>query len=170
MLVGNKDRFAIEAQPNAVEQEWVLGRFRFWLGGKPVGDWDELAPLQHCYGWLRRFAQQPPDCVEPSLADKSAEYVFRMLVDSVIGPGGIAAPARQPVPYAYERFHITHIGMSSFDRFTIVLVKDEHGGEWCLWREVGAQIHDCRLWRNEMETVAGQFCDMFDREILKKSG
>ena len=46
------------------------------------------------------------------------------------------------------------------------LVKDRHGGERRLWREHRSiEIGECNLWRNEMETVAAQFCDAFEREL-----
>jgi hypothetical protein len=74
-----------------------------------------------------------------------------------------------PIPFqdAFARFHISHIGMSSFEEFDILLLYDAHGGERCLWRRVGATtIAECKLWRNEMEAVAKEFCEAFERDTL----
>lgn len=57
--------------------------------------------------------------------------------------------------------------MSSLELYDVLLLKDANGGERCLWRKTGDDqaIRDSRLWRNEMESVAGEFCDQFEREL-----
>lgn len=165
MIVGSKERFAIEADPQEEMDGWVLGGFRFWLAGQPVGNWDDAADLRGCVRWLRDFATVPRDRYEPALATAPAEEVFRCLYDAAMDRGNGSTPAHD----AFARFHISHIGMSSFELFDILLLYDAHGGERCLWRRAGAaHIHECRLWRNEMERVASESCDLFDREVLAK--
>lgn len=163
MIVGTKDRFAIEAEPDEAEGGWVLGRFRLWLDGEPVGNWDDAADLKGCVGWLRDFATVPRDRFEPSLDGVEAEQVFRRVYDPVMTGAIDGTPIRD----AYARFHISHLGMSALERYDILLVKDAGGGERCLWRKAGEnQIRECRLWRNEMETTAAEFCSRFDQETL----
>jgi hypothetical protein len=166
MLVGAKERFAIEAEPETIDGEWVLGRFRFWLCGREVGDWSDTTALQHCCRWLRRFEQNPPDCTDPAVARLGAGEVFEMIVDPVFGSPSIANPALQPIPYAYERFHITHLGMSSFDDYVVVLVKNLDGVERCLWRKGAGEILECALAPSEMEAVAREFCDAFEARYV----
>ncbi len=56
--------------------------------------------------------------------------------------------------------------MSSFDRFDLLLIKNEHGQERLLWREAGvSEIHECLLNENEMEIVVDLFCKSMRREI-----
>ena len=163
MLVGNRERFAIEAEPEAPSYNWIFGRFRFWLGGHPVGNWEDAADLKGCLHWLRDFAENPRDRYDPRLDDLEPHAVFQLIYDPVVGPDGIANPAEQPIPYSYSRFHITHLGMSSFDRFDLLQLKDEDGAERCLWRAAGNdKIFECRLSRNEMEGVAAEFCRQLD--------
>jgi hypothetical protein len=165
MIVGRRERFAIEAEVQEELNGWVLGRFRIWLCGKPIGNWDDAAHLSGCVNWLRHFATVPQDRYLPSLANAPAEEVFRALYDPVMGPGDLVAPIED----AFARFHISYIGMSSFELFHVLLLYDVHGGERCLWRRVGAtKIEECELWRNEMEAVAKEFCDLFDREMSAK--
>jgi hypothetical protein len=77
-----------------------------------------------------------------------------------------AGTSSTPYEDAFARFHISHIGMSSLEQFDILLLYDAHGGERCLWRQADAtKIEECRLWRNEMESVAGEFCRLFDTEL-----
>jgi hypothetical protein len=165
MITGRQERFAIEADLQEQLDGWVLGHFRFWLCGQPVGNWDDSADLRGCVRWLRDFATVTRDRYEPALAAAPAEEVFRCLYDPVMGAGSSSTPYKD----AFARFHISHIGMSSFEHFDILLLYDAHGGERCLWRVAGAtKIEECRLWRNEMESVAKEFCDLFEREVSTK--
>lgn len=166
MLAGTKERFAIEAEPEAMEGNWIFGRFRFWICGREVGDWNDCTALQYCVSWLKEFAQAPSGRVEASVVHRSPGEIFELIVTPAIGPRGIADPRRQPIPFAYERFHITHIGMSSFDNFVIILVKDTTGDERCLWQKHGEeQIYDCWFSAGEMERVALEFCNMFEAQF-----
>lgn len=96
MLVGIKERFAIEAEPDSFINAWILGRFRFWIGGCEVGDWDDTADLKGCHAWLRDFEQNPRERYEPSLSDLSAAEVFSKVFDPVM-PGGISHPDQLPI-------------------------------------------------------------------------
>ena len=165
ILVGNPERFAIETELEPPSGDWIYGRFRFWLGGIPVGNWEDATDLKGCVSWLRDFARNPRDRHEPRLWHLLPGDVFRLAFDPAIESGGIADPAKQPIPHAFSRFHISHLGMSSFDRFDLILIKDEHGSERCLWRYAEApEIHECILSKNEMEGVAEDFCDQFELE------
>jgi hypothetical protein len=170
ILVGQPERFAIEAEPELPAGDWIYGRFRFWLGGLPVGNWEDSADLKGCVSWLREFATVLRDRYEPRLWNLAPAEVFGLVFDPVMGPTGIANPAKQPIPHAFSRFHISHLGMSSFDKFDLVLLKDEEGAERCLWRNAEAPgIHECRLSRNEMEDVAEKFCRRFELDVLQVS-
>lgn len=162
MIAGRQQRFAIEAAPEERLDGWVLGQFRLWLCGLPVGNWDDSADLRGCVRWLRDFATVPRNRYEPALAAAPAEEIFRCLYDLVMGGGASSTPYEN----AFARFHISHIGMSSLEQFDMLLLHDAHGGQRCLWRHAGStKIQDCRLWRNEMESVAGEFCELFEREM-----
>ncbi len=82
MLVGRHDRFAIEAELEEVIDGWILGRFRFWLCGEPVGNWDDTADLRGCVSWLRDFAARPRDRFEPSLAGATPQEIFKNVYDA----------------------------------------------------------------------------------------
>jgi hypothetical protein len=160
MIVGKRDRFAIEAEPEQIEDGWILGHFRFWLCGNAVGDWNESADLLGCLRWLRDFAENVRERQEPSVIDLAPEAVFERLYDPVM-----TSESRHNVSTvadSFSRFHISHLGMSSFDKWDILLLKDSHGAERCLSRKAGEKkIVDCRLWRNEMEAIALEFCVEF---------
>ena len=166
MIAGNPESFAIEVEAREVEGEWIWGGFRFWLGNHQIGDWEVPAALHLCCGWLRKLCEQPPDCVHQGLANSPPEKVFSLVVDPVMGPDGVADPSRQPIPFAYERFHIAHVGMSSFDSYVVVLIKDSVGNERCLWwHDEDATMGDHWLEPGEMERVIGSFCERFEHEF-----
>src|SRR5687768_1015721 len=104
MIAGNPNRFAIECEPLEQSGGWLLGRFRFWLCGKPAGNWDDHADLRGCVRWLHDFANVPRDRFERSLSSAKAEEVFRRLYDPVMHTGKRPAPVQD----AFSRFHISH--------------------------------------------------------------
>jgi hypothetical protein len=164
MIAGFRERFAIEAEVEDRITSWVLGHIRFWICGRPVGNWVDSVDMLGCLRWLREFSDTQRDRYEPGLWNLPANEVFRLLFDSVMAVGDIRTGMQ--IRDAYSRFHISHLGMSSFERFDILLLHDEHGAERCLWRESGIdEIHDCRLWRREMELVAGEFCDRLEESV-----
>jgi hypothetical protein len=162
MIAGSKERFAIEAEPLEANEAWVLGRFRFWIGNQPVGNWEDFADLRGCVRWLRDFATNPRDRYEPSLASAPAKEVFRALYEPTMSAGSSQSRVRD----AYARFFVSHLGMSSMEAVDILLLYDERGGERVIWRTGEASdVLECKLWRREMENVALDFCDQFEREI-----
>ncbi len=120
MIVGNPDRFAIEALIDGVEGGWILGRLRFWLGNMPVGNWEDVVDLNGCVGWLRDFYHNPRNRFEPELDGLLPEDVFAKCYDPVMAG---AAPNAGQIMNAYSRFHISYLGMSSFERFDLLLLK-----------------------------------------------
>jgi hypothetical protein len=161
MIAGTRERFAIEAEVTERIETWILGHIRFWICGEPVGNWADSADLRGCINWLREFHDMQVDRHEPDLVDLPADEVFRLVYDNVM-PGG--TPFGHPWEHeARRRFHISYLGMSSFELFDILLLTNALGAERCLWRAAGStEIHDCRLWRREMESVAGEFCTRFE--------
>ncbi len=171
MIAGIPERFAIEAEPRDAANGWIWGGFRFWIGSLAVGNWDDATALHLCWGWLRKFYSQPQECTEPVVASSSVENVFRLIVDPVFGLDGVADPAKQPIPFAYERFHISYLGMSSFDSFVVLLVKDVVGNERCLWKKsTCGTIREQWLHPGEVERVAEEFCGRFAAQYLGALG
>jgi hypothetical protein len=163
MIEGNITRFAIEGEVAERIDSWVLGHIRFWICGNSVGEWSDSVDLLGCLRWLNDFASTPRSRYESGLFELPAREVFRRVYDPVMPHSGAGRPG---VTDAFSRFHISHLGMSAFERFDLLLLTDEHGAERCLWRETGSEeIHECYLWRLEMERVAGQFCARFEREL-----
>src|SRR5687767_9670127 len=141
LLAGRHERFAIEAEIEEEVDGWVLGHFRFWLCGRSVGNWSDTADLRGCVRWLRDFANVRRDRCLPELYVATADEVFRQLHDPVMAVSDRPvtdepAPDRSaPIDRAFERFHISHLGMSSFDTINMLLLQDAAGSQRCLWQQ-----------------------------------
>ncbi len=142
MLVGNKQQFAIELEILDVVDDWVFGTFLFWVEGLPIGDdKDKSVDLNGCVNWLRELIVNPKNRFELGLYDLEKSQVYDQLCNSVlIGDGNQHAEER----YAniFSRFHISHIGMSSFDNITIVLVENGDGDARFVWKQDNQKIEE----------------------------
>lgn len=166
MVVGQVEKFAIEAVVEERPETWVLGRFRFWIAGKEVGDWNDMVDLKGCVQWLLDFVSNPRDRYHPGLTEKSAKEVFELVYHPVIAEDVLSRGKELPIKEAFSRFHITHLGMSSFEAFDILLVKNEVGLERVLWRKAGeSKIEECILEPEALESVALVFCSEFQQEL-----
>lgn len=166
MLNGSIEKFAIEAIVVERPKGWILGHFRFWINGKPVGDWDDTVDLKGCVEWLLDFVSNPKNRYEPGLDSKSAEDIFEIAYDPVIAGTVTVDDAELPIPDPFARFHISHLGMSSFEAFDILLLKNELGMERVLWRRAGeTKIEECLLDPDTMESTALAFCSEFQSEM-----
>ncbi len=60
---GQPERFAIDlVVDRALSEDFVLGRVRLWVGGKPFGDWDCITPLGVPIAAFERRAYSLPLC------------------------------------------------------------------------------------------------------------
>ena len=119
--------------------------------------------LLGCVHWWKDFTQNPRNRYEPGLYEAPSSEVFRRVYDPVMAGGSGSTPIKD----AFSRFHISHLGMSALERFDLLLVTDKHGAERCLWREAKqGTIHECFLWRLEMEQVIGQACEQLEKELV----
>ncbi|MCL2823495.1 MAG: immunity 42 family protein [Polyangiaceae bacterium] len=165
MIAGNRDRFAIECEIVECFRRRGYGPFRFWIGGKAVGNWEEWAHLS----WVAhrmpfRFALEEADRHSPRLFELPSDIVFRVLHDR----------PRAFAPYLDERadssdFNISFDVWPTMERFLVFLIKNDIGTERCLWREDGKnEIHECFLNPMEVETVTDEFCAMFRAAIAAR--
>lgn len=164
MIVGDPVRFAIEAKVEEQVEGWVFGHIRFWACGHSIGDWRDTTDLLGCLRWLKDFCEQPRNRYEPALVPLPPSEAFHRVWSPVMAGG--TPTSEECIPDAYSRFHVSHLGMSSFDRFDVLLLTDAVGAERILWREGGSdEVLECRLDPGEMERTAGDFCRELDKEL-----
>jgi hypothetical protein len=156
MIVGNPERVAVETVVESEEDGWLLGRFRLWCGGLGVGNWDDCVDLRGCVRWLTDLRDNPRDRYEPGLFELAGADVFEWVHAPVIFPAVTAK--KLPPKDAFARFHVSHIGMSSFERWDLLFIKNEVGEERLLWREGESQVvREVRLDAGELERTVDEF-------------
>jgi hypothetical protein len=163
--IGDTNQFAIQCEFTAEEKGWIFGRFRFVLRNKCCGDWNDETDLRGCASWLLDFVENPRNRYEPDLLTLPAIEVFDRTVKSVMGSAPGEHRSTELYPNTFSRFHISHLGMSSFNCFTVILIEDQFQ-QRCLWRKVtSSEIHDCRFESGLMQSVARGFCQQLIKEI-----
>lgn len=162
MICGNKQLFAIECNIAESSRGWVFGRFRFWLGGIAVGNWEDSVDLKGCAAWLRHFSRQQPIRREPKLFEIPSDALFRKIWDPVFA---LSEETNEDPSQLQARFHVSYIGMTAFDRVDMVVVGDDTGRERCVWRTVEDPVlREIVIEAGGMERVAEDFCTWFERE------
>jgi hypothetical protein len=161
---GDPSEFAIQCEFTSVEQEWLYGRFRFVFRNECCGNWNDEVDLRACVSWLRDFAENPQNRYEAGLLTAPANEIFDRLVKPVLRNVSVDRPA-DVYDNTYSRFHISHLGMSSFDAVTMILVEDDQE-QRCLWT-VGSstKIHDYRFKSGLLQSTASRFCDLLKKEV-----
>lgn len=159
MIVGQPKDFAIEWEVVRSVDNWVFGHFRFWTQGEAIGDWDDLVDLKGCRKWLHSFVTTPQNRFELEICNLSKEVIFNLLFDSIMPViAGSQTNLNPPIENIETRFHISYVGMSSFDHFDILLLETL---DWqrLLWRNAHDMlIKEIYLPPQQIQKVAEQFC------------
>lgn len=139
MIFGNRTCVALEISIERTIESWMYGRFLLWVGGRSVGNFEDCGTdLKGCVNWLSDFLVKPRDRCEPDLMLDSKDMVWNKLVEPVFG--SIKADGRYGD--LFSRFHLSHLGMSAFDKVTLVLINDGKKSERYLWQQNEENIMD----------------------------
>lgn len=149
MVSGDKDIFAIACEVTTTIGDWVYGQLLFWVRGVRIGNPDDAADLKGCRNWLRDFINEPRDRFEPALTGLDAGRVF-VLVHAPTMTGG---NGRSVFADAFARFNIGHLGMSSFDRYDVLLIEEPTVSQRILWREGNGPAQDAYLPPDRIQSV-----------------
>jgi hypothetical protein len=153
MLFGDKDTFAIEAEMLEIYDKWTYGRLRFWIGGRPVGDFEDTSDLAGSARWGRTFLAASPRRTRPDLDQTSCEGVYATLHGRFVQPSSAAADKGWPGPWEREPFLLDEVGESALrDKFSIIAVRRGDGSE----RIVVSSFDDECVWE---VAVAPGACD-----------
>lgn len=168
IIAGSIQKFAIVAKVERTAPGWIWGSFKFVFQGRDCGNWNDAASLGGCCGWLKDFAEKHVNRFEPGLFELPPIDVFERLVCSVIvqenRPCSLAVYER-----TYSRFHITHLGSSSFDQITMVLMESSEF-QRCVWSESKENgFHDYIFPAGHMQEVALDFCRRFEQQVAALS-
>ena len=137
MILGKKNQFAVEYEVEDIIDGWFLGRFRLWINNKFIGDWeDSSVDLKGCFNWLPTLIDGRVSRKENSLDSMNGKEILLAIFDSVY-----AVPQRSTIKDAFSRFHIGHVGMSSFEQFDVVLIETGETIRF-IWRDFQKHVYD----------------------------
>ena len=134
MIFGDKGTFAIDVEIEDYIDSWVFGRFLFIIAGETIGNTNDSTDLRGCRRWLNDLLVRSPEAVDEALLRLSAREFFATVYDPAMARGTWQSAK---YPDAFRRFSISQVGMSSFERFDLLLVGLPGGGHRLFWREAG---------------------------------
>lgn len=170
MIFGDKKTFAIECEVAERIDDWVFGHILFWLCESPVGDWKDSTDLKGCLNWLNDFTSDSRNRFEPDLIGADKDTVFEWLYDPVMQTNKKGLNREPKFDDTFSRFHISHLGMSSFDRFDILLIEQPGNDQRCLWRSDDSyEIKECYIPEGEMQRVATLCQAWLGKQIQEKA-
>lgn len=169
MIFGSVNSLAIEISVKEVVDDWLLGSFLLWMNGERIGDpEDQTVDIRGCVHWLRDFVENPRDRYEPDLYEMNIHQVLILLNGSVI-PG---TQERQFVTDKYQntfsRFHISHIGMSSFENVTILLVESRDGEQRFIWQCDNVEPCEAKFGVGEFDYIVKMTLLEFEKSLEKR--
>lgn len=170
MNAGGANRFSLNFEIKSVVDDWVFGTFFVVINGLCVGNpSDHSVDMKGCLRWWRDFATNPRDRYEPVLYEDKKEKVFSLLAAAVLvneDPEGVVSEIHEDCFY---RFHISHIGMSSFDGVTMLFLKNEKGSERLVWKGVDGELHDAYFPDGELERIFSDGVVYLEKAIEENS-
>lgn len=152
MKIGS-DRCFVEFEISERVDDWIFGCFCFVIGGFVIGDpSDRSVDLKGCLRWLEEFLCKPVNRFEPGLFEMPKEQAFLRLGASVLADGNAGSFASEAYNDTYNRFHISQLGMSSFDSVILLLMHDEERNSRLVWKD-GGGLYDVVCPAGEFERV-----------------
>ena len=143
----------------------VFGHFRLWIGDKPIGNWEDLCMLSAVVRWMKDLVSHPTDRCENRLFFASNETVFSCIYDPLM----VYKVTQQPPLFKIEatqlrRFHISHIGMSSFDDYFGVLLMECGNQQRILWANLEtSELDDSYLPAGTLQSAFSKFIIEFEK-------
>jgi Immunity protein 42 len=162
MLVGDKNRFAIEFELDAEQlsdpdlREWLNGRICFWFSGKRVGEYEFETTLRDVAIEAERFLRDQGNRKDESLVAASADHVVRIIAHALFEDWGQSDEQAAADERHYRRFVVSP-EVDVFDQWRIHLVEDASLGRLIWLQEDENVTHECQLRPGEFDAVLKAF-------------
>ena len=170
MLIGDKNIFAINVDVTEIVDDWVFGQFYIYVKGLIIGDeTDHSVDLKGCFNWLKDLIEKPRDRYEPHLYEMDKEQVFLRLAAPVLVHENRNDFAKEFYENTFSRFHISHVGMSSFDSLVLLFIKSENGLERLIWKNSDNDVLDAHFPAGKIELIVSEAVVLIDAQLKKLS-
>jgi len=161
MIFGNRDDLAIEISIVQTVDSWVFGKFLLWINSSQIGDeLDEAVDLKGCVNWLSDFVEATRNRCEPELVNCSLKEAW---IEIEIPAVGLEYESKYSD--SFSRFHISHIGMSSFDSVVVALVNDGLTKERFIWQSGRASVDEYTCQLGSLANVSKEVIAWFQGEL-----
>jgi hypothetical protein len=147
-----KGSISINFEVRSIIDGWIFGSTFLLINGTCVGNKSDYSvDMKGCLRWWLDLANNPRNRFEPGLYESNKEKVFLLLASSVLVGEDSEDAVAEGYADTFARFHISHIGMSSFDDVTMIFVKNEAGLERLIWKTSDDEVHEAHFDKNELE-------------------
>ena len=171
MIFGDESKFAIDCSVVEIVDEWVFGKFLVIINNYTLGDFDdESVDLNGCVNWIKDFLERPKNRYEAGLFEMKSDELYKVIGAPVLVHENPDRLLQEKYQDTYSRFHISHLGMSSFEFVVFLLLKNENGVERCVWRVRDGNILDFTLPPDTIENVLIEFVKNFKQLIQGAKG
>jgi hypothetical protein len=154
VIAGEISKLAVSWDIVEVIDGWIFGHFLLHIDGNTIGDSTDFSvDLNGCLRWIKDFGTSKMDRYEPGLFEMDKETLFTRLASSVLVSEDPECSVPEVYKNTFSRFHISQIGMSSFDNVTLLLVKDEIGRERCVWKTGNGSVMEAYFEADVLECV-----------------
>jgi hypothetical protein len=172
MKFGNISEFAIEADLIGIHSKWIYGHLRFYVAGKPIGDFEDSSDLATSARWGRDFLRASPRRTRSDLDEVSTSAVFdllygRYVVSMRADPGAAQPPQHAPATEAWDRdpYLLDEVGESALrDKHALVVVRRRDGADRVIVRDYdGDGLFESLVTAGCVDTVVGEYCTWVER-------
>jgi Immunity protein 42 len=166
MIIGVKDRFAIEFELDAAKladptlAEWLHGRIRWWSGGEQIGRYEDDTTIRDVVIAAEHFLSYEGRRLDEDLLRAPARDVLRTAVDALYADHGQSDEQVKADADRYSRFVVAP-GLDELDRWRILLVEGETSAR-LIWMEAPGEAapHEQQLDPGEFDEVLKEFLDI----------
>jgi hypothetical protein len=165
MNFGSPSSFAIEAVLMEIYGTWTYGHVRFWVGGTPIGDFDDSADLAGGARWARRFLAASARRTRPDLDDLAATDVYDILygqfIVSLRGPDTRKLKAPRGAAWDRDPYLLEEIGESSLrDDYAVVVARRADGHDRLIVKAFETHaVFEVLLPPGECDATVASYCD-----------
>lgn len=163
MIIGSRERLAMEYEIVPPIENHILGHFCMWIGGHMVGDLSDKFVLTVAQGGIEESLECSEQRFDPTLFAMEKDEAMRFLQDALYGEKAIDEQAR--TWSRYRAFNLKHFLISSTQNLWLFLIAGATA-QRMLWRREDQQdVMEMKLPAGTYEAVARDFLRSFEDAI-----
>ena len=165
MNFGYPSSFALEAVLLEIYGTWTYGHVRFWVGGAPIGNFNDSADLAGGARWGRDFLAASARRTRPDLDDRTAADVYEILygqyIVSIRGPDTRRLKAPPDAVWDRDPYLLDEVGESSLrDKYAVVVARRADSYDRLIVKAFKTDaVSEVLLAPGECDATVASYCD-----------